>query len=174
MALDATSGGVSANSYCTEAQADTYHGDRLHSSDWTGATSPNQQKALKWATRLLDERVEWDGAIAATAQALRWPRSGLVDRDGRVVASDSIPVFLRNATAEFAQRLVETDLTTERDGLGLNRVQVDKLRVRFDKTDRRGIIPEVIRDMIRFYGTPIDDTSGSVAVTRGTVVMSFS
>jgi hypothetical protein len=83
-------------------------------------------------------------------------------------------VFLRNATAEFAQRLVETDLTTERDGLGLNRVQVDKLRVRFDKTERRGIIPEVIRDMIRFYGTPIDDTSGSVAVTRGTVVMSFS
>jgi hypothetical protein len=173
MALDATPGGVSANTYSTEAEADTYHADRLHATDWTGASSATQEASLKWATRLLDERVDWDGAIAASAQALRWPRSGLVDRDGRVVASDSLPTFLKSATAEFAMRLIASDLSADRDGLGLGRVQVDRLRVNYDKDDRPGVLPEVVRDMVRFYGTPMDDKASAMPVVRGDVSVTF-
>ena len=47
MALDATIGGTSSDSYITVADADTYHGNNLNVTDWTGASTADKEKALK-------------------------------------------------------------------------------------------------------------------------------
>jgi len=167
MALVTDPGGTGSDSYASLTEADVYFYTRLFTGDWTDAETADKEKSLKWATRLLDERVQWNGSIASNAQALRWPRTGVVDQDGRTVSHTSIPDFLINATSEFAIRLLETDLSADREGMGLDRVMVDKMRIYYDKADRPGVIPEYVRDMIRHYGKPLDDRAAMMQLERG-------
>jgi hypothetical protein len=73
-AILATVGDAAANSYITVAEGDTYAADVLPTPAWTTATSDNKIRALLAATARLDE-LEWIGAMAATTQALSWPRT---------------------------------------------------------------------------------------------------
>src|SRR5512139_342931 len=101
-----------ANTYCTLAQADTYHDGRLHTGDWDKADDTTQTRALAWATRLLDEQVAWRGDRISTTQALEWPRANVLVRDrDAYVDDDSVPAWLRDATAEFARHLIAGDRT---------------------------------------------------------------
>ena len=79
--LDTTIGGASSNAYCTLAEAETYMEARLHKADWTAAADATKNSAIVWATRLLDEGLEWDGTVYSEEQALRWPRTGVYTRE---------------------------------------------------------------------------------------------
>ena len=68
---------------------------------------PDQEAALQWATRLLDEQVQWYGLPTYPNQALALPQLGLVDQWGRQLASDVIPVPVQQATALYALGLLE-------------------------------------------------------------------
>ena len=98
LTLVATAGGLTSNTYCTQAEALTYHEAHLYASTWTGATSANKDKALAMATRLLDEQINWYGWKSSNNQALAWPRTGIYDKEGVSLASNTIPTFLKNAT----------------------------------------------------------------------------
>ena len=80
---------------------------RLRTAPWTDASVPDQEAALQWATRLLDEQVGWYGVPTYPDQALALPQVGLVDQWGRQVASDVIPVPVQQATALYALGLLE-------------------------------------------------------------------
>ena len=99
--LDATAGGPVSNSYTTTAQATAFLTMRLRTAPWTEASVPDQEAALQWATRLLDEQVGWYGVPTYPDQALALPQVGLVDQWGRAVASDVIPVPVQQATASM-------------------------------------------------------------------------
>ena len=72
MALVATVNGATSNSFITVAEADTYWATNLYATNWDGATTANKEKALKMATRILDEKVAWVGTRATSTQALGW------------------------------------------------------------------------------------------------------
>ncbi len=112
MALDATVGGASANSYATRTEGDAYFADRLNSTDWTGATSGNKDAALVTATRRIDEET-FLGLKASTTQALKWPRVDVQDEDGNYFASDSIPERVKQATFIVALELLRADFLAE-------------------------------------------------------------
>ena len=97
MAIDATANGASADSYATVAEGDTYHDNHLYATDWTGATTANKEKALKMATRILDEKIDWSGTKTTDSQALAWGRSDVLD-DGYSVSSTIVPEPVKNAT----------------------------------------------------------------------------
>ncbi len=99
-----------ANSYASVADADDYFDGRLYSTPWQQAETPKKERALAWATQLLDERVSWRGTRVSTTQALRWPRSGVScpDRDA-LEADDEIPARVKRAVYELALALMETD-----------------------------------------------------------------
>lgn len=101
MALIATVGGTDSNSYITRAVADAYHADRPSASDWAGYTDAQKDASLIAATARLDQ-LAWYGSIVTDEQALAWPRAGCVDREGRSIASDSIPSAIQYACAELA------------------------------------------------------------------------
>jgi len=151
MALDATANGASADSYITVADADTYHDNHLYATDWTGATTANKEKALKMATRILDEKIEWSGTRTSSTQALGWGRTDVTD-DGQVVSSDSVPQSIKNATAEFARHLISSDSTGDEDGKGLTSISVGSVALSFDKTDTAGVIPSIVQEMLRGWG----------------------
>lgn len=135
MALDATTGGASADSFVTLAAADTYFDTRLNVTGWTGATDANQERALKSATRELN-LLMWQGARVTTTQALAWPREGCPDPDASGTADDAyyeddeIPGRVVTATCELALAYLNagtTDLTLADQNAGVIRKKVGPL-----------------------------------------------
>jgi len=150
-----------ANSYATEADADLYFEKRLHTTTWDDAGDA-KEIALMWATRLLDEHVNWFGYITYDSQPLRWPRTGLTDMEERDIDADGIPAFLIEATAELALYLIgeDTTLETNRDLIGLKKVTIDTLSITTDSSTLaiKSVIPASVWSMIKFYGQPYGGT----------------
>jgi hypothetical protein len=107
MVLDAVPGSPTANAYVTTTQATVFLTMRLDTAAWTEAPVPDQEAALQWATRRLDEQVQWYGLPTYPDQALALPQVGLVDQWERAVASNVIPVPVQQATALYALELLE-------------------------------------------------------------------
>lgn len=109
MPLIAETGAIvaNANTYATRAVAATYHTDRGNGGWATlaaaGAPLEAAQDALLLrAAEMLDRSFAWRGSIVSGAQAMRWPREGVTDRDGREIASDAIPTAIVAAQCELA------------------------------------------------------------------------
>ncbi len=112
MALDATVGGESANSYITRTDADTYFTVRLGSTVWTSADPADKDIALQMATRKVDN-LSYYGWKRNINQALEFPRDAFqsddgvwdLDPDGNVIN----PLEVQNATCECALWLLKND-----------------------------------------------------------------
>lgn len=152
MALDATIGGASADSYISVDDADTYFGAHVTTAVWDAATVASKEKGLKMATRLLDQRYDWAGEKVSDSQSLRWPRSNAFDKDGDAFETNELPLELTQATAEFAQYLLTSDTTKETDGRGLTSTTVDTISVVFDKADKPDVLPDIVVEMLRGLG----------------------
>lgn len=175
MSLDAIAGSPTANSYVTLANATGYLAGRLYTEPWFALpTSPTLEdvtwrnsSALIWATRLLDEQVAWFGMPTTITQALGWPRSGVVDRQGRTVASDTVPVTIQMATTFYALALLRdtSEVPTATDSTVKVKVMDDVRIEYFDPSTARlqaprTALPKEIVQMLLPYG----QTSGGVAV----------
>ena len=166
LTLVATAGGLTSNTYCTQAEALTYHEAHLYASTWTGATSANKDKALAMATRLLDEQINWYGWKSSNNQALAWPRIGIYDKEGVSLASNTIPTFLKNATAELARLLIASDRTVENEMKGFKSINIGKGAVHIipDRYDRPGVIPPSVWAIIRPFGCVVTQSRSIVRV----------
>lgn len=149
MPLIATAGAADANSYLTVSEADKYFETRLHADLWQ--TSDDQEAALIWATRLLDEMLSWAGIIATDTQALRWPRLYVKDEDDREFSSTAIPQWLKDATAEMAFHLLTSDRTAEPESSGIKEMKVGTLEIVFDKYSSLKMMPTSVAVIVRPY-----------------------
>ena len=117
MALDATVGGNSSNSYLSVADADAIIDERVgDTSAWTDAETSDKEKALISATRRLDQQT-FQGCKTVSTQSLKWPRYETYDDDGYVYASDAIPAPIKHATAELAFVLISDPTLIDDTGL---------------------------------------------------------
>jgi len=166
MAIDATVNGASSDSFCTLAEANTYFTNKLYSTTWDASSTADREKALKQATRILDEKIAWTGTRATSTQALGWGRTD-VYYDGITVSSTAIPKQIINATSEFAGHLLEKDTTINAEGKGLNSLSVGDITLDFDKQDTAGVMPDIVQEMLRGWGVIYARAKfGSVAVVR--------
>lgn len=153
LTLVATPRAADANTYATLDEADTYHEGHLYATSWTGATDDTKKAALVMATRLLDYHMAWDGwKKDLETQRLAWPRQGLVTPEGENVDDSTIPEFLKEATAEFARWLIDSDRTAEGGYEGIKYLQVDVIKLVPGGPFARKLIPPVVMEMIRDYG----------------------
>jgi len=97
---------VGTNSYASIGESITYFFDTLRRTRWDAIDTNTKSAALIDATRYLD-RLNWVGSKTSSAQALAWPRSGVVDKEGQAVDSSTVPAFIKEATYEVALRLAE-------------------------------------------------------------------
>ncbi len=154
--IDATSGGASSNSFATIAEITTYNDEHPDNTKWSGATTDVQKIAAITATRLLDEWVQWVGTKATAAQALRWPRYGVLDVDEYYIDGDVIPNFLKDATSELARIIAEEgNITKDPDTQGFKSLQAGSLKMEIDKADRDkiGVLPDSVLAIVEPYGT---------------------
>ena len=170
LVVNATPKSTTANSYVTRARADEILDARLYATDWTGATDANKDRAIVWATELLDGLMEWNGIITEPGtwngteqvgiQALRWPRYPVATRDGYgYLNKDTIPLDIERATAELALVLLGSDRFAAPSllGLGFKEAAVGSLRVTVDteSTATTSVIPDNIQDMVAYLGKSI-------------------
>jgi hypothetical protein len=151
--IDATVGGASANSYCTLAEAESYFEERLHTATWDAANNVTKNAALVWARKILDEQVQWVGTAADSSQALRWPRSGVVDQDDFYISSAVVPDFVKEAQAELAAWLISSDRFAEDSTKGYKEIEIGRgeVRLKIDKNDRTKVLPDIVWSMIMYY-----------------------
>lgn len=111
---------ANAESYVSEADADTYHTAYGNPTAWSGATSANKEAALRTATRYLDAkyRLRWKGARTNGTQILAWPRADVVDFDDFDLASNVIPQKLKDAASVMALRSIAEDILPDVDNPG--------------------------------------------------------
>ena len=94
-----------ANAYATESMADTYFDDRSNS-DWANSTD-DKEAALIRGSIALDGlyRSRYPGyRTNFRNQGLEWPRTMAYDSEGILVAGNTIPIEIVNATCEAALR----------------------------------------------------------------------
>lgn len=99
------SGISNAESYRSVADTSTYFAN-LGNTTWGAASLPQQEQALRAGTAYIEAAYgqRWLGRRASFAQALGFPRFGVLDYDGYCIASNVIPVCLLNACSEAALR----------------------------------------------------------------------
>lgn len=99
MALDATVAGAAADSYLTVAQADALATADVgpEAEGWTAATLDQKERALKRATRDLDNHLRSGWPTYSATQALLFPR--LIDRNA---TGPVLPRGVRTACYEQA------------------------------------------------------------------------
>lgn len=98
-----------ANAYITEAFADQYwedHDDSAFTTTWTTMSQAEKEMAIRMATQYLDTvyKDRWKGVKKLSSQLRDWPRSSVRDSNEYIIANDSIPIQIANATAEAAIR----------------------------------------------------------------------
>ncbi len=149
--VETGSASTTANSYASVANGNTYHASHLYASVWTQKPDATKEKALMWATRLLDEQIAWTGHKLEDTQALQWPRNGVIDRGDFLIDSDEIPQPVKDAVSELARYLLTSDRTAESDTIGFSKIKAGSVEIEIDKADRESlkqIIPRHILEMV--------------------------
>jgi hypothetical protein len=148
-------GKTNSNTYALASDGDSYHETRLHVEDWTQASSGDKEKALAWASRILDDIVDWEGRAVDEDQAMGWPRNGVYDKEGYYVDNYVVPQAVVDATCELARTLLVEDTTKNPDTQGFSFIKADVVELQIDKADRdsKYILTDLVRSMIAPFGT---------------------
>lgn len=186
-----TAGSADANSYCSETAYDDYMATILHkSAAVSGVSVENKKAALIWATRLLDEQIDWNGfPTDISVQALAWPRVGMVHphneemkdaglfgitaellgTEGYYIPFDEIPQRLIEATAELARYLIDSDTTAALATEGLAQLNVGPIGLRFieGSPPQRKVIPDAVYQKIALWGSWKHAMTGMARLKRG-------
>lgn len=157
-----------ANSYASAADGDAYHEGHLYGTAWTAASVANREKALVFATRLIDAEYQFSGTRAHEAQALQWPRVDCrnADEANGLVPDSVVPRGVQDATCELARELLIADRTAAPAGEGLKYFNDAAGQTGYDKADRRPIISAVAQALLNKFGTMLRARSGTVRLTR--------
>lgn len=162
MSIIATPKATNADVWGTLVEADAYHDNRLHNSEWTGATDATKETAMKWACVILNN-LNWDGLRTEKLQAQAQPRTGLYDSDGYYIDADVVYLNMKNASFEYAWLLIKGDATAESGTVGFSEIKVAVIELKIDKLDKAKKIPQSVMDYIKPWITNF----GTLAVGKG-------
>jgi len=165
----ATPGATNANSYCTVAEADSYHDTHLYASAWNSASPTTKEIALIMSTRLLDTMYEWESFATDEDQALLWPREGLLRKNLlEWIEDDEIPIELKNATSEFARQLMEGDRSkdNEVDSQGLRSLTAGSISLSFKDHVVPKVVPDAVYNFIPEHWGMLKGSGGMMEVLR--------
>jgi len=145
MALDATIGGLTSNSYATVAEAEAYFSDRAFATAWDN--SEVQDQLLVTATSLLEWYVKWKGTKVLSTQALHWPATGAERANGVAIIEDDVPYEVKVAVFELVLASAAADRTSEDPLAGIESLKVASLAIKsaeIGSSKGKKVIPEKI------------------------------
>lgn len=98
--------GVSgADSFASRTEANAYWAAHGAPASWTALSDEAKDAEQRFGARWLSETYagRWKGWITHEHQEMRWPRSGVVDDEGRVIEPTEIPRALKEAQFHAGQ-----------------------------------------------------------------------
>ena len=118
----------------TLEEANDYHSDRLYNSEWENADQDNMEKAISWASRLIDERYDFY-------------------LDYSLAENQPVPATIKNAIAELAYYIITKDPTTTKNEEKYSYMKFDSMEVKVNTDYARSItmIPDYIAAMLLPY-----------------------
>jgi hypothetical protein len=144
---------TTANTYVTEAEADLYFEIIPEYADtWADYSPAVKEQKLRFATRVLDARTQWEGQKTVDASALRWPRCRVMNRDGIWVDDNVVPQAVKDATCELARILDQEDITTGQDVENLRRIMVDVVELEYQEGRSQSRVPQYLNYILRGIG----------------------
>lgn len=157
-----------AESYVSEADADTYHTNHENPTTWSDAVTATKENALRIAARYLDAKYNgrWKGIKIGQVQRLSFPRQDIHDESGFVLPSSTLPRMLVDACSVLAEKhLSETDglmpdsdaggrILEEQVGVGRGAV-IEKIKYSGGKTALKtfNIVEAMLTDLLIPIGT---------------------
>lgn len=154
-----------ATSYVSLDEAEDILVTNIHNTSWNALPDDQKEYLLAFATSLLDAKADWNGVKSYSSASLRWPRKNTVDRDNTPIPSTSIPLQLKQATAQYARFLVDNDRTSEQETDGITKIVVDVIELELDASYRLATVPSYINDLVYGIGR-IKGGSTTVAKIR--------
>lgn len=151
--VETGSGSTTATAYVSVSYADDYFEAMPEEVAWTGITNADKEYYLIWASRLLDQKTLWRGTKAVTTSALRWPRSGVYDKDDLLLDDASIPRAVKDATCEMARFLVNYDPTVGQGADNIKRIVADVVEIEYQDGTAQSDWPSLINDILRPLGS---------------------
>ena len=160
--LKTTPAASDAESYASVAEADAYLADNPYASGWSVASQARKEWALRSTGRLIDAVPgAWTGAASTAEQAMGWPRTGMLNRNGYAIASGEIPVALKNAQIEYARQMLDTDLTATNEitAKNITKIKAGPVELSFKENDEKyaaltqketltAAVPDAVRAML--------------------------
>lgn len=135
MVVEDGTGLTNSNSYVTLQEAEDYLSIKSASAFEIWDAEIDQENFLMLATRLLDQRANFQGSKTVQASALRWPRTGVSDRDGISLAYDEVPPAIKAATIEIAYHLlsqnVDPSLPTQKSDGQIASIKADVVEIKY-------------------------------------------
>ncbi len=108
--LEDGSGRADANTFLLYTEATTLLAASPFADDWASVLQSRAEPCLAEASAWLS-RAHWDGVATYPTQALAFPRAWLTTRDGYAIASNLIPLWLKQATARLAYWISQQSTT---------------------------------------------------------------
>lgn len=161
---------ATANSFISLAEYAFYHERRLPLDPPVIVTGDIAARNVIMATRVLSAMVQprrslrwdregkpyyytsrtWTGTIATDTQALAWGREGMFDSLGRAIPSNVIPQELKDATAEFAGQLGNTDRTLDSDIAvqGITSIKAGSVALTFKDMVQAQVLPDAVLNLM--------------------------
>lgn len=149
---------VIANSYLTVEEADDILSVNIHST-WAMLDEITKANLLMWASRVIDERVRWNGKKLHATSGLGWPRYGVRDKEGNLIDDDTVPRAVKVATATLAQHLITGNPEVANSNQNLTELSVDVITLKFDSK----LVPDKYPTQIKFILAGL----GTVSMGRG-------
>jgi len=143
---------VGTNSYVSVADATTYLAYSVNAQGWPVLATAIKEASLISATRMLD-RQDWVGAKTSGAQALDWPRTGVIDPAGAAISSVTVPQFIIDATCELGWLLSQDPsiLSSTDSGANIEVLQAGSAKIKFFKPTDGGRFPTIVGELVGFY-----------------------
>lgn len=151
-------------SYLTMDEATDILTYTVGSEPWLSLPDTNKNASLVQASFLLDSNFDWMGSVTDQSQELRWPRTGVFDRDGRPIPSDTVPKELNQAVALMALHLSSAGgISTVSTNLKSLKVGPISLSMDSDESISSQVIPKMIVSLLNSLGFYVGLSDNSTA-----------
>ena len=153
---------MTQQSYLSVQEATELLTNTIGAESWLSLTDANKNASLVQASFLLDSNFDWHGSITDQAQELRWPRTGVVDKDNRPIPSDTIPQSIKYATALMALHLTKAGgISTVATNLKSLKVGPISLSMDSEESVTSQVVPKMIVSLLNSLGfyTGLSDNS---------------
>jgi len=165
MAIDATVGSPTMNSYVTAAEAAAYFAQRLNATAWA-ANASKQEPGLVQARRRLDAE-SYLGQRVSPTQTCAWPRDNETDPiTGEDLVGTTVPSSVKDAQCEMWLALVaaDGDLFADTGMEAFSQVTVGPLAVTLRDDTLASDLPIMVERLLAPY---LISSGGSFRLVRG-------